>query len=84
MNFINLLGCSAACLTTIAFLPQMLRTWKTRSAKDVSLSMLITFLSGIFLWFLYGILRQDIIIVIANLVTLILNFAILGMKLKYK
>ena len=84
MNFINLLGFSAACLTTIAFLPQMLRTWKTRSAKDVSLSMLITFLSGIFLWFLYGIFRQDLIIVIANLVTLLLNFAILGMKLKYK
>lgn len=84
MNFINLLGFSAACLTTIAFLPQMLRTWKTRSAKDVSLSMLITFLSGIFLWFVYGIFRQDMIIVIANLVTLILNFAILGMKLKYK
>ncbi|MBA4466380.1 hypothetical protein FHK98_12965, partial [Cylindrospermopsis raciborskii CS-506_A] len=56
MDFVNIVGLAAGTLTTIAFLPQMLQTWKTKSAKDVSFAMLITFMTGLFLWFIYGIM----------------------------
>jgi MtN3 and saliva related transmembrane protein len=81
---LTVLGLIAGGLTTIAFVPQMIQTWQTRSAKDVSFVMLITFISGIFLWLIYGILRRDIAIVAANGVTLIFNLVILGLKIKYK
>jgi MtN3 and saliva related transmembrane protein len=81
---LTVLGLIAGGLTTIAFVPQMIQTWQTRSAKDVSFVMLITFISGIFLWLIYGILRRDIAIVAANGVTLIFNLVILGLKIRYK
>jgi MtN3 and saliva related transmembrane protein len=81
---LTILGLMAGGLTTISFVPQMIKTWQTRSAKDVSFLMLITFISGIFLWLIYGVLRQDIAIIAANGVTLIFNFIILGLKIKYK
>jgi MtN3 and saliva related transmembrane protein len=81
---LTLLGLIAGGLTTISFVPQMIKTWKSRSAKDVSFAMLVTFISGIFLWLIYGFLRQDIAIIAANGVTLIFNFIILGLKIKYK
>jgi MtN3 and saliva related transmembrane protein len=79
-----ILGLTAATLTTSAFLPQVIKTWQTKSAKDVSVAMLITFCLGIFLWLLYGIFRQDLAIILANAVTLILNLVILYLKLRYK
>jgi MtN3 and saliva related transmembrane protein len=81
---LTVLGLIAGGLTTIAFVPQMIQTWQTRSAKDVSFVMLITFISGIFLWLIYGILRRDIAIIAANGVTLIFNLVILGLKIRYK
>ena len=81
LTFIGLL---AATLTTGAFLPQMLKTWRTKSAQDVSLGMLITFIMGVFLWLVYGLMRQDIAIILANAVTLFLNLMILWLKIKYK
>ncbi|TAF07795.1 MAG: hypothetical protein EAZ77_08440 [Nostocales cyanobacterium] len=84
MDFINTLGLAAGTLTTIAFLPQVLQTWKTRSAKDVSFVMLITFMTGLFLWFIYGIILGAVPIILANGITLVLNFIILRMKIKYR
>jgi MtN3 and saliva related transmembrane protein len=81
---VTFLGLLAATLTTGAFLPQMLKTWQTKSAKDVSFVMLITFIIGIFLWLIYGLIRQDIAIILANAVTLIFNLIILWMKIKYR
>lgn len=80
----TILGFTAALLTTIAFVPQLVKTWQTKSAKDVSLGMLVTFCTGVFLWFIYGIIRQDIPLVLANLTTLIFNSIILWLKLKYR
>lgn len=80
----TILGFTAALLTTIAFVPQLVKTWQTKSAKDVSLGMLVTFCIGVFLWFVYGIIRQDIPLVLANLTTLIFNGIILWLKLKYR
>ncbi|MEA5593710.1 SemiSWEET transporter [Rivularia sp. UHCC 0363] len=79
-----IVGLLAATLTTVAFLPQMIKVWQTKSAKDVSYTMLITFIVGVFLWFIYGILRGDIAIILANGITLIFNLIILWLKIKYE
>lgn len=84
MDFITILGLVAATLTTSAFLPQMIKTWRTKSAKDVSLQMLITFCIGVFLWLIYGIYLQALPIILANLLTLIFNLIILWLKMKYE
>jgi MtN3 and saliva related transmembrane protein len=84
MDFITFLGLLAGSLTTIAFLPQMWKIWKRKSAKDVSYVMLIIFLTGIFLWLIYGIYLKALPIILANGFTLFFNFIILGLKIKYK
>jgi len=84
MDFITILGLCAGTLTTIAFLPQVLQTWRSKSVKDISLSTLITFIIGLFLWLLYGIYLQALPVIIANFVTIVLNLVILGFKLKYR
>ncbi|MEC4817300.1 MAG: SemiSWEET transporter [Scytonema sp. PMC 1069.18] len=84
MDSITILGLLAAILTTFSFLPQMLKTWKTKSAKDVSLIMLIAFNTGVFLWLIYGIALRALPIILANGTTLVFNLIILGLKIKYK
>lgn len=84
MDFINTLGLAAGTLTTIAFLPQMFQTWKTKSAKDVSFVMLITFMTGLFLWLIYGMILGAVPIIMANGITLFFNFIILWLKIKYR
>jgi MtN3 and saliva related transmembrane protein len=84
MDWITVLGLVAGALTTIAFLPQMMRTWQTKSANDFSYSMLITFNTGIFLWLIYGIYLKALPIIIANALTLVFNLIILWLKIKYR
>lgn len=79
----NVLGLFAGMLTTIAFLPQLLKTWRTKSAKDVSLVMMVTFCVGVFLWIVYGIAIQAMPIVVTNTVTLTLASLILLLKIRY-
>ncbi len=84
MDFLTVLGLAAATITTISFLPQMFKTWQTKSAKDVSFVTLVTFISGIFLWLIYGIYLQSLPIILANAVTLVFNLIILWLKIKYR
>lgn len=77
------IGLLAGTLTTIAFVPQLTKTWRTKSAKDISFLMLLTFCSGVLLWILYGILFHSIPVIITNVVTFLLAGAILVLKLKY-
>lgn len=84
MDFITFLGLVAGALTTIAFLPQLFKTWKSKSAKDVSLERLAIFSFGVFLWLIYGIYLQALPIILANSLTLIFNLIILGLKIKYR
>ena len=84
MDFITILGLIAGALTTIAFLPQLFKTWKSKSAKDVSLETLAIFSIGVFLWLIYGIYLHALPIILANLLTLIFNLIILGLKIKYR
>jgi MtN3 and saliva related transmembrane protein len=84
MDFLTILGLAAATITTVSFLPQMFKTWQTKSAKDVSFVTLITFITGIFLWLIYGIYLQSLPIILANAVTLVFNLIILWLKIKYR
>ncbi len=84
MNIVTVIGLLAGSLTTIAFLPQVIKTWQTKSTKDVSLGMFVTFCLGVSLWIVYGVLEEDLPIVMANIVTLMLSSTILWFKLKYK
>lgn len=84
MTLIDILGFVAATLTTTAFLPQLIKTWKTKSAGDVSLEMLIIFCTGVFLWLLYGVYIQSWPVIAANFMTLIFNLLILSLKIRYE
>ena len=83
-NYIDSFGFLAAFLTTIAFLPQLYKTWKTKSADDVSLIMLILFITGLICWIIYGSKIHSIPIVVSNMVTFIFNFLILILKITYR
>ena len=84
MNLITILGLVAGTLTTLAFLPQLLKIWQTKSAKDISFNTLIIFNIGIFLWLIYGIYLNALPIILANLFTLIFNMIIVWLKIRYK
>ena len=78
------IGFFAAFCTTIAFLPQAAKVWKTKSTKDISLLMFVIFTIGVFSWLIYGITISDLPVILANTITLILSLFILVFKLKYK
>jgi MtN3 and saliva related transmembrane protein len=81
---ITILGLVAGTLSTAAFVPQVLRIWKRRSASDIS-GFGVTVLSiGVFLWMLYGVEVGSLPIILANAVTLGLNLSILGLKLYHR
>ncbi|GJL64728.1 MAG: hypothetical protein NPIRA04_33820 [Nitrospirales bacterium] len=84
VNVTTALGLLAGALTTTAFLPQLIKTWKTRSADDVSLGMLLTLCTGIILWIVYGVSIHDLPLIVANAVTFILAFTILCLKVRYR
>jgi MtN3 and saliva related transmembrane protein len=81
MNLADLLGTIAGILTTVAFVPQVWRVWKTRSARDISLGMYLVFTTGVGFWLAYGLVLGAWPIVVANSVTLILTGAVLALKL---
>jgi MtN3 and saliva related transmembrane protein len=79
---VRTIGFIAGVLTTLAFVPQVIKSWRTRSAGDFSLTMLVAFTSGVGLWLTYGILLREPPIILANAVTLLLAVMLLWMKLK--
>lgn len=82
-KYIDILGLIAGTLTTIAFVPQVLKTWTTKSAKDVSLVMMISFCVGVFLWLVYGLAIGAMPVIVSNVVTLFLALLIVVLKIKY-
>ncbi len=83
-DFVELLGLIAAILTTAAFLPQVYKTWKTKSTDSLSLSMLLIFVSGVLSWLVYGFLIDSFPIILANFVTAISGILLLYFKIRYK
>lgn len=84
MEYIQIIGITAAVLTTTSFLPQAIKAIKTKDTKGISLTMYSLFFLGVTLWLTYGILVNDLPIILANGVTFILAGTILILKLKYK
>ena len=84
LNSSEVFGFAAATLSTIAFLPQVVKTWKTRSAKDVSYALLLTFSTGCLCWVIYGYQVEAKPVMIANAFTVALNLTILAMKIVFE
>lgn len=80
----QLIGYLAAILTTVSFVPQALKTIRTKNTQGISLIMYIMFSIGVFCWLIYGIANKDIPIIIANGVTLCFAVTILFYKIRYK
>ena len=83
MIFSDFIGTVAASLTTLAFVPQVLQIWRTRSARDVSLPMYVALTCGIICWLIYGLMLNAWPIIIANIVTFLLAVAVIVMKLRW-
>ena len=83
MNTTTIVGFFAGLLTTVSFLPQVLKTWKSRSTSDLSMGMLSIFSLGVMCWLVYGFLLQESPMIFWNSVTLILVLVILILKLKF-
>ncbi|HKW75081.1 MAG TPA: SemiSWEET transporter [Terriglobales bacterium] len=84
MHGVDLLGFIAGTLTTLSFIPQVHKSWRTRSCTDLSLGMLLAFGAGILLWLIYGLMLHAAPIIVANAVTLALILVLLAMKMKYR
>jgi len=74
----------AAVLTTIAYIPQVVKIYRTKSARDVSFRMFSLLATGVSLWLVYGIMMRSVPLIFANFVTLALSLTVLGLKIKYE
>lgn len=79
----DILGFVAGVITTISFVPQVVRIYRIKSGRDISFWMMLLFALGISLWLTYGLLLRSLPIILANAVTLLLVVAILALKLYY-
>lgn len=82
MELFTLLGLTAGMLTTVSFLPQVIKTWKMKETRDISLWMYIALCTGIILWIIYGVLIKDLPLIVANSFSLVLASIILFFKIK--
>jgi MtN3 and saliva related transmembrane protein len=83
MALLDYTGYAAAACTTSAYVPQVLRVWRTRSTKDISLKMFLVLVTGLSLWLTYGIWRGEMPLIIANSITLMLASTILYFKIRH-
>jgi MtN3 and saliva related transmembrane protein len=81
---IKILGYAACAVTALTFLPQVVKTWKEKSAKNVSLMMFVIAFINEVMWIAYGALVKDDVIVITNVIMITMCSIMIGLKLKYK
>jgi MtN3 and saliva related transmembrane protein len=84
MDTIVIVGYIAGALTTLSFVPQVVRAWKLRETRDLSLAMLLFFAAGVLLWTLYGVWTGSMPIIAANVITFFLILVLLWMKIRYQ
>jgi MtN3 and saliva related transmembrane protein len=83
MTAADILGYAAGAVTAFTFLPQVVKTWKEKSAKDISLYMfLIAFINEI-MWLVYGFMIDNMVVILTNAVMLVMSGIMIGLKLKY-
>ena len=78
----DVLGYTAAIFATGSFIPQVWKTWRTRSAEDISFLMLFLHITGMVLWGTYGFLMGAAPIVVANAIAIVLDFVLIGLKMR--
>jgi MtN3 and saliva related transmembrane protein len=83
MDGVMMLGLAAGMLTTAAFVPQLVKAWRSKSTGDLSWGMLITFSTGVLLWLIYGVWIDSLPVILANAVTLLLQAGIVSLKIKH-
>jgi MtN3 and saliva related transmembrane protein len=83
-TIIQVIGIVAGIFTALSLLPQLIKLLKTKKAEDISILYLITLFCGVALWILYGVLRQDLPIILTNIASLTLNLLIIVLGIKYK
>ncbi len=77
-------GAIAGGLTTASFLPQVYKTWKTKSVDSLSMPMLLMMTVGIFVWGVYGVVLESVSMMVSNAITFISSSLLVYFKLKYK
>ena len=82
MQLVPLIGLLAGTLSTIAYVPQVVKSWRSGSTSDVSLTMFAIMVTGVTLWLIYGVFVHDIPIMVANGATLLLAGTVLVLKIK--
>ncbi len=83
MTLVTFIGLVAACLTTVAFTPQVVKAWRSRSTRDISLGMYLVLATGIIMWLIYGLMIGDVPLILANAVTLVFVSIILYCKIRH-
>ena len=81
---ILIVGYAACAITALTFLPQFIKTWKEKSASNVSLMMFIIAATNEALWIAYGVLKNDMVIIVTNVIMILMAFIMISLKLKYK
>ena len=84
VRWITLLGFLAGTLTTLSFVPQVHKAWRSKRCDDLSLGMLLAFGAGVLLWLIYGLLVRASPIIVANAITLALIMVLLWLKARYR
>ena len=83
MNWTQVIGLFAGICTASSLLPQLIKTIKEKKAEDISKLMLVVLMTGVATWIVYGLLRNDLPIVLTNAFSLLLNIAMLVLRIKY-
>jgi len=84
MEFVDILGYFTGALTCLTFVPQIIKTWEEKTAKDVSLNMFLIAAANEVLWIVYGALKGDWVIILTNIVMLTFALTMIFFKFKYK
>lgn len=84
MTLITALGLTAGALTTLGFVPQVVKTWRTKSGHDLSFGTFGALLLGAALWLTYGVVQDDAPLIAANSVSLVLQLIVLGLMIRYR
>jgi len=83
VTWFDFVGALAGALTTVSFVPQVVKTWRSGSAEDLSLFMFVLFSAGLLLWLVYGIALRSLPIILANGITLVLALSIVLLKIRH-
>ncbi len=84
MTLVQFLGLAAGTITSITFLPQVIRIWQTKSVKDISMIMMILLLVGTSCWLTYGSLLKDVAIIYTNVMVLLMSLIMFYFKIRYR